>query len=282
MPVKCPRWFLKCPQPVISVFLSLRTLVKCWASDASGNSENSPLHHNPLTPKPNPFWGPRMTLKAACREGNKGAPSLLLPCSYFLLEWGEQICVEVAQPEPPREKMDVRMSPSDHHTTSCLYLFIYFGPLAGGILVPWPRIEAVPPAVEARSPNNWTAREVPPLAFIIFCHVSGLWLCPHWYIPMWISLLPGPRHPIFSFSQFLYLPQMLGQAAPKRRPCSASYFLAFPKPQPRFYSTNSPFPPHSTRSPTPGCFTRKAQALHLLHSWPCSSVFISFMRPVET
>ena len=29
------------------------------------------------------------------------------------------------------------------------------------ILVPWPEIEPVPPAVEAWSPNHWTAREFP-------------------------------------------------------------------------------------------------------------------------
>ena len=32
--------------------------------------------------------------------------------------------------------------------------------VACGILVPWPGIESVPPAVEAWSPNHWTAREV--------------------------------------------------------------------------------------------------------------------------
>ena len=32
--------------------------------------------------------------------------------------------------------------------------------MAWGILVPWPRIEHVPPAVEAQSLKHWTAREV--------------------------------------------------------------------------------------------------------------------------
>ena len=35
----------------------------------------------------------------------------------------------------------------------------------GGILVPQPEIEPVPPAVEAQSLNPWTAREVPPASF---------------------------------------------------------------------------------------------------------------------
>ena len=33
--------------------------------------------------------------------------------------------------------------------------------MVGGILVPWPGIELVPPAVEAQSPNHWTTREFP-------------------------------------------------------------------------------------------------------------------------
>ena len=32
---------------------------------------------------------------------------------------------------------------------------------ACGILVPQPGMEPMPPAVEARSPNHWTAREAP-------------------------------------------------------------------------------------------------------------------------
>ena len=37
----------------------------------------------------------------------------------------------------------------------------FFGCTACGISVPWPGIEPVPPAVEARSLNHWTTREVP-------------------------------------------------------------------------------------------------------------------------
>ena len=40
------------------------------------------------------------------------------------------------------------------------YLFIY-DPVAFRILVPWPGIEPVFPAVEAQSPNRWTARAFP-------------------------------------------------------------------------------------------------------------------------
>ena len=37
----------------------------------------------------------------------------------------------------------------------------FWATLACGILVPQPGIEPVPRAVEAPSPNHWTAREVP-------------------------------------------------------------------------------------------------------------------------
>ena len=37
--------------------------------------------------------------------------------------------------------------------------------MACRILVPRPGIEPMPPAVEAQSPNHWTAREVPVLRY---------------------------------------------------------------------------------------------------------------------
>ena len=40
------------------------------------------------------------------------------------------------------------------------FFFFWLCFTARGILVPQPGIEPVPPAVEARSPNPWTAREV--------------------------------------------------------------------------------------------------------------------------
>ena len=43
----------------------------------------------------------------------------------------------------------------------CIYLFLFFGHTACGILVPWPGIEPVPPVVEVQSLNYWAAREVP-------------------------------------------------------------------------------------------------------------------------
>ena len=43
--------------------------------------------------------------------------------------------------------------------------FLFFGPIACGILVPQPRIEPTPPALEVWSINHWTPREVSPVHF---------------------------------------------------------------------------------------------------------------------
>ena len=46
-------------------------------------------------------------------------------------------------------------------TVTSFYFFIFgLHHVTRGILIPRPRIEPVPHAVEARSPNHWTAREV--------------------------------------------------------------------------------------------------------------------------
>ena len=37
---------------------------------------------------------------------------------------------------------------------------------ACGILVPWPGIKTLPPAVETENPNHWTTREVPVIHFL--------------------------------------------------------------------------------------------------------------------
>ena len=44
--------------------------------------------------------------------------------------------------------------------------------VACGILVPQPRIEPVPPAVEARRLNHWTAREVPMMRIFALMYIS--------------------------------------------------------------------------------------------------------------
>ena len=54
---------------------------------------------------------------------------------------------------------------SINHSTilGVFLLLLLFWPhcVACGILVPWPGIEPVPPALEAWSPSHWTAREFP-------------------------------------------------------------------------------------------------------------------------
>ena len=55
-------------------------------------------------------------------------------------------------------------------TLSCQYFFFFWlHHVACGILVPQPGIQPLPPAVEARSLNPWTAREVPPLP-VFLCY----------------------------------------------------------------------------------------------------------------
>ena len=61
---------------------------------------------------------------------------------------------------------------------SCVLFVCLFWPwhIACGILVPWPGIEPVPPAVEARSPNHWTTREFPPMSFEVDARIGfGVW-----------------------------------------------------------------------------------------------------------
>ena len=50
---------------------------------------------------------------------------------------------------------------------------IYIGCRACRILVPQPDIEPVPPAVDAQSPNHWTAKEFP--VFSIFTKLCNLY-----------------------------------------------------------------------------------------------------------
>ena len=77
---------------------------------------------------------------------------------------------------------------------------IFFWPrcAACGILVPQPGIKPTPPAVEARSLNHWTAREVPgisslmcPLLSSHYCsHLSGCSLHCLLHLDGWRPQLP--------------------------------------------------------------------------------------------
>ena len=71
---------------------------------------------------------------------------------------------------------------------SCFFksVFFFFLPCfeACGILVPWPGIEFMPPAVEARSPNHWTTREFPGVSSFdcknLLCCVPSSLVWRHW------------------------------------------------------------------------------------------------------
>ena len=53
-----------------------------------------------------------------------------------------------------------------------LFVFCFFGCVAGGILIPQPGMEPRPSAVKARSPNHWTTREFP--RFLYICNIYNL------------------------------------------------------------------------------------------------------------
>ena len=60
--------------------------------------------------------------------------------------------------------LSLRAIPPFHPFSRFFFFFVCFGRIVRhvGILVPQPGMEPAPPAVEARSPNHWTAREAPP------------------------------------------------------------------------------------------------------------------------
>ena len=73
-----------------------------------------------------------------------------------------------------------------HYQSRYIYIYIYLFRLyhvAWGILVPWPGIKPVPPAVEAGSPNQWTARELPPSRSLTILSLSSLtYETPSWFM----------------------------------------------------------------------------------------------------
>ena len=79
-------------------------------------------------------------------------------------------------------------------------------------LAPWPGIEPVPAVVEAWSLNHWTAREVPPLGFLIVVMCPDLdsgWESPIHRVAQyenWNSLLlskPSPNKTLF-YTQWVF------------------------------------------------------------------------------
>ena len=58
--------------------------------------------------------------------------------------------------------------------TSGVEIFLFFGHLACGILVPPPRIKPVSPALEVWSLNRWPSRDVPKFCFLIKVQVTSV------------------------------------------------------------------------------------------------------------
>ena len=56
---------------------------------------------------------------------------------------------------------DKYISPTISKITLFFLIFFFFWPLHVACGIPWPGIEPGPPAVEAWSPNHWTAKESP-------------------------------------------------------------------------------------------------------------------------
>ena len=82
-------------------------------------------------------------------------------------------------PQNPRENLPKKLKPHSASLwflpTSVLFLgqsvfFFFFCHEICGILVPQPGIETVPLAVEAQSPNHWSAREFPGQSFNCEAH----------------------------------------------------------------------------------------------------------------
>ena len=152
---------------------------------------------------------PRLFLAAWDRACDWTSCRQLLPCSLWMPLWlrclstcatagqigtgtsprlgtGYSVAVPCASSADP-EPASVPWSFSGMHP--CLpvsLLFVCFWPHneACRILVPWPGIEPRPAAVKAPSPNHWTSRELPSLAFYGVDWTQG------WYKP-----IPSPEIP---------------------------------------------------------------------------------------
>ena len=100
--------------------------------------------------------------------------------------------------------------------TSGIEIFLFFGRLACGILVPPPRIKPVSPALEAWSLNCWTARETfrKFLNFTILSKESlrfwgaAIYLSKdNTVILVWHSQLCTNRSAVVFFKRLLFLPK---------------------------------------------------------------------------
>ena len=84
------------------------------------------------------------------------------------------------------------------------YFFFWLCLAACGILVPWPGIIPAPPAVEARSPNHWTTREVPTSTLLTFETVLVGGARKLSYIPCSLNFLKTTQDPFLRHRVQLY------------------------------------------------------------------------------
>ena len=73
-----------------------------------------------------------------------------------------------------------------------LFYFFWLHHVAWGILVPWPGIEPLPPALEVRSPNHRTTREVPEVFLLGTIQLGLFFFFIHWVM---LYLLNGEVNP---------------------------------------------------------------------------------------
>ena len=85
-------------------------------------------------------------------------------------------------------------------------IFILFLAAPSDILVPWPGIEPVPPALVTWSLKHWTTREVPLATFLkVFLFQCLLWVSPTWTAATPMKQCSAPDslwHPICSLARF--------------------------------------------------------------------------------
>ena len=131
--------------------------------------------------------------ECVCAGGQHHLPCLLniRAIGVTLVRWGRDLCLSPAECLTPSTHLPTHLPsihPSIHpyiyllilhaftfcpciHTPthlSSIHLLTYVFSLA--LLIPQPGVKPMPPAVEAWSPNHWTAREVPPPTCLLFIH----------------------------------------------------------------------------------------------------------------
>lgn len=169
----------------------------CGASDSTRNSKNSPSLYTYLSPLSESVLRPKSDSKTAWSKGNERST--------------------------PREWNGPLESSLLLSSTLGLVSFVESGEqIYGEVAQPKSPHERQGLRMSS-SVHNATSR----LYHLLCSHVTGLWLCSHWYIPTRISLCAGTRHPVcslkFSISHKCLDPPP--PPLPMRCSYSTSYFL---------------------------------------------------------